>query len=260
MLLQSRVDYRALEGFLLAVSTFNFTAIGGNLPGETFTGGHIFKLFDLPDSRGGRRLIQFVPGPPPEVVAPVISHLSFRALHITGSTSVFKKPWKDIATYLDEYKGYPRLVGKTGGEELSCHPQVGRDLQCSFAVHLGRLRVSRLRTVTEQYHRGRLAYDKITGFIQKAKDTGEMFLLEASVYVYDDADYEKTLELVDNTSPYALIRLHVAAQALPAMSIITRDALTRSWVNNLVEEHEQVGPTTKLGASASSTDSFRQVA
>jgi len=63
-------------------------------------------------------VIQFVPGPPAEVVAQAINHPSFAALHFTGSTFVFKKLWKDIAVNLDKYKGYPRIVGETGGKNF----------------------------------------------------------------------------------------------------------------------------------------------
>lgn len=63
-------------------------------------------------------VIQFVPGPPPEVVAQAINHPSFAGLHFTGSTFVFKKLWKDIASNLDKYKGYPRIVGETGGKNF----------------------------------------------------------------------------------------------------------------------------------------------
>jgi 1-pyrroline-5-carboxylate dehydrogenase len=63
-------------------------------------------------------VVQFVPGPPPEVVAQAIAHREFAALHFTGSTFVFKKLWKDIATNIDNYKGYPRIVGETGAQLL----------------------------------------------------------------------------------------------------------------------------------------------
>lgn len=63
-------------------------------------------------------VVQFVPGPPPEVVAQAIGHPNFAALHFTGSTFVFKKLWKDIATNLDKYKAYPRIVGETGGKNF----------------------------------------------------------------------------------------------------------------------------------------------
>ena len=63
-------------------------------------------------------VIQFVPGPPAEVVAQAISNPNFAALHFTGSTVVFKKRCKDIAMNLDVYKGYPRIVGETGGKNF----------------------------------------------------------------------------------------------------------------------------------------------
>lgn len=63
-------------------------------------------------------VIQFVPGPPAEVVAQAINHRQFAALHFTGSTFVFKKLWKDIAANLDRYRGYPRIVGETGGKNF----------------------------------------------------------------------------------------------------------------------------------------------
>jgi 1-pyrroline-5-carboxylate dehydrogenase len=63
-------------------------------------------------------VIQFIPGPPPEVVAQAISHPRFSALNFTGSTAVFKKLWKDISAHLDIYAGYPRIVGETGGKNF----------------------------------------------------------------------------------------------------------------------------------------------
>jgi 1-pyrroline-5-carboxylate dehydrogenase len=63
-------------------------------------------------------VIQFVPGPPAEVVAKVLAHREFAALHFTGSTFVFKKLWQDIARNLLEYRSYPRIVGETGGKNF----------------------------------------------------------------------------------------------------------------------------------------------
>ena len=63
-------------------------------------------------------VIQFVPGPPPEVVAQAIGHPHFAALHFTGSTFVFKKLWKDISANIDNYRSYPRIVGETGGKNF----------------------------------------------------------------------------------------------------------------------------------------------
>jgi 1-pyrroline-5-carboxylate dehydrogenase len=63
-------------------------------------------------------VIQFVPGPAPEVVSQALAHPYFAALHFTGSTAVFKKLWKDIANNLDVYRSYPRIVGETGGKNF----------------------------------------------------------------------------------------------------------------------------------------------
>jgi len=124
----SRVEYRALEGFVLAVSPFNFTAIGGNLPGVPALVGNVvlwkpspaatysnYVVYQLLEEAGvPPGVIQFVPGPPAEVVAQAISHPLFAGLHFTGSTAIFKKLWKDIAQNLDIYRSYPRIVGETG--------------------------------------------------------------------------------------------------------------------------------------------------
>ncbi|KAJ7368586.1 delta-1-pyrroline-5-carboxylate dehydrogenase [Mycena albidolilacea] len=128
----NRVEYRALEGFVLAVSPFNFTAIGGNLnatpalvgnvvvwkpsPMATYSSYIVHQIFleaGVPPS-----VIQFVPGPPEIVVQQSLKHPLFAALHFTGSTFVFKQLWKDIAANVDIYKGYPKIVGETGGKNF----------------------------------------------------------------------------------------------------------------------------------------------
>jgi 1-pyrroline-5-carboxylate dehydrogenase len=140
-----------LEGFVLAVSPFNFTAIGGNLPGSanplsplscfsltfwthlapalvgnvvvwkpspaaTYSNYLVYQILTEAGIPPG--VIQFVPGPASEVVSQAIQNRRFAALHFTGSTAVFKGLWKSIATYLDVYKGYPRIVGETGGKNF----------------------------------------------------------------------------------------------------------------------------------------------
>ncbi|EED77139.1 predicted protein [Postia placenta Mad-698-R] len=128
----NRVEYRALEGFVLAVSPFNFTAIGGNLsavpalvgnvvvwkpsPAATYSNYIVYQI--LTEAGVPPGVIQFVPGPPEEVTGQAIANPNFAALHFTGSTFVFKKLWKDIAANLDTYKGYPRIVGETGGKNF----------------------------------------------------------------------------------------------------------------------------------------------
>ena len=115
---------------MLAVSPFNFTAIGGNLagapalvgnvvvwkpaPAATYSSYIVFKILQEAGMPPG--VIQFVPGPAEQVVGQAIGHPSFAALHFTGSTHVFRKLWKDIAANVDKYRAYPRIVGETGGK------------------------------------------------------------------------------------------------------------------------------------------------
>lgn len=104
------------------LTAFSAPAIVGNVvvwkpsPAATFSNYIIHQIFTEAGIPPG--VIQFVPGPPPEVVAQAISHPSFAALHFTGSTHVFKQLWKDIAGNLEKYKGYPRIVGETGGKNF----------------------------------------------------------------------------------------------------------------------------------------------
>lgn len=85
-------------------------------PAATYSNYIVHQIFTEAGIPPG--VIQFVPGPPAEVVAQAISHRSFAALHFTGSTQIFKKLWKDISENLDKYKGYPRIVGETGGKNF----------------------------------------------------------------------------------------------------------------------------------------------
>jgi 1-pyrroline-5-carboxylate dehydrogenase len=285
----NRVEYRPLEGFVLAVSPFNFTAIGGNLPGTPALVGNVVVWKPSPAATYSNYLvhqilteagvppgvIQFVPGPPPEVVAQAIAHREFAALHFTGSTFVFKKLWKDIAANVDKYKSYPRIVGETGGKNFhvihksaEIRNAVLQSVRGAFEYQgqkcsaLSRLYVSaslwkggfkegfleeiaKIKVGPPQDFSnfvgpviGKPAFDKITGYIQKAKEAGGEILIGGSgddskgyfvqptviltkdplsitireeifgpvvtVYVYEDDDFDKTLDLIDSTSEYAL--------------------------------------------------------
>ncbi len=128
----NRMEYRPLEGFLFAITPFNFTAIAGNLPAAPAMMGNtvvwkpsytqvysaqvimeVFKEAGLPD--GVINLI-YVDGPVAGDV--VFNHPDFAGLHFTGSTGVFKTLWKTIGNNLDIYKTYPRIVGETGGKDF----------------------------------------------------------------------------------------------------------------------------------------------
>ena len=128
----NKMEYRPLEGFIFAITPFNFTAISGNLPAAPAMLGNtvvwkpsytqvysaqvimeVFKKAGLPD--GVINLI-YVDGPVAGDV--VFNHPDFAGLHFTGSTGVFKTLWKTIGANLDTYKTYPRIVGETGGKDF----------------------------------------------------------------------------------------------------------------------------------------------
>ncbi|HZH38293.1 MAG TPA: aldehyde dehydrogenase family protein, partial [Flavisolibacter sp.] len=129
--MHNRVEYRPLEGFVLAVTPFNFTAIGGNLPTVAAMCGNvvvwkpahtqvysaqmfmrILKEAGLPD--GVINLI-YVDGPTLGEVC--FAHRDFAGIHFTGSTGVFNQMWKTIGENIPKYKSYPRIVGETGGKD-----------------------------------------------------------------------------------------------------------------------------------------------
>ncbi|NQY68745.1 MAG: L-glutamate gamma-semialdehyde dehydrogenase [Flavobacteriales bacterium] len=128
----NQLEYRPLEGFVFALTPFNFTAIAGNLPSSAALMGNtvvwkpshhqiyscqviikIFKEAGLPD--GVINLI-YVDG---EIAGKeILSHKDFAGIHFTGSTAVFKEIWKTIGKNISTYKSYPRIVGETGGKDF----------------------------------------------------------------------------------------------------------------------------------------------
>jgi 1-pyrroline-5-carboxylate dehydrogenase len=130
-------DYRGLEGFVYAVTPFNFTAIGGNLPGAPALMGctvvwkpassamlsayYIVKLLEAAGLPPG--VINFVPGDAADVSNVVLDHPEFAGVHFTGSTGVFNSIWQRISGNLGKYRSYPRIVGETGGKDfVVVHP------------------------------------------------------------------------------------------------------------------------------------------
>ena len=128
----NRVEYRPLEGFVFAITPFNFTSIAGNLPASPAMMGNtviwkpnytqvysaalimeIFKEAGLPD---GVINLVYVDGP--EAGEVIFNHPDFAGLHFTGSTGVFRHLWKTIGENIGKYKSYPRIVGETGGKDF----------------------------------------------------------------------------------------------------------------------------------------------
>ena len=133
----NRLEHRPLEGFVFAVTPFNFTSIAGNLPtapalvGNTvvwkpastalYSAHFLMKLWKeagLPDG-----VINMVPGSGAAIGNPVLSSSQLAGIHFTGSTGVFNGMWRTVGQNLESYKGYPRLVGETGGKDfIVAHP------------------------------------------------------------------------------------------------------------------------------------------
>jgi 1-pyrroline-5-carboxylate dehydrogenase len=133
----NRFDHRPLEGFVVAITPFNFTAIAGNLPtapalmGNTvvwkpsstqqFAAHYIMRILEAAGLPPG--VINMVTGHGPAVSAVALADPDFAGLHFTGSTATFHSLWRTIASNLDSYRSYPRIVGETGGKDfVIAHP------------------------------------------------------------------------------------------------------------------------------------------
>lgn len=285
----NRMEYRPLEGFVFAVTPFNFTAIAGNLPAAPVMCGNVaiwkpstesvysswyvmqvLKEAGLPDG-----VIQFLPGEGADVGDPAIESEHLAGLHFTGSTATFNHLWKKIGENIDKYKTYPRIVGETGGKDfMFAHSSADVDRlvistirgayeyqgqKCSAASRMyvpksiwGEVK-EKLVTEVKKIKVGevedfsnfmgavisRKAFDKITGYIDFAKDAKdaeiivggdyddskgyfvqptvivtsdphfktmkeEIFGPVLTIFVYEDDKFEETLDLCDETSPFAL--------------------------------------------------------
>jgi len=133
----NRVSYRPLEGFIYAVSPFNFTAIAGNLSASAAMMGNVvvwkpsdhqvysanvimevFREAGLPDG-----VINMVFGDPEMITNVILDSPDFAGIHYTGSTTVFRDLWRKIGTNINRYRSYPRIVGETGGKDfIIAHP------------------------------------------------------------------------------------------------------------------------------------------
>ena len=138
----NQLDYRPLEGFVLAVTPFNFTSIAGNLPtapalmgntvvwkpshSQAFSAHYLMKLLQaagLPDG-----VINMVHGPGPAIGEAAIAHPDLAGIHFTGSTGAFEWMWRNVGNHIADYKNFPRLVGETGGKDfILAHPSASVD-------------------------------------------------------------------------------------------------------------------------------------
>lgn len=285
----NRLEWRPLEGFVFALTPFNFTAIAGNLPcspalmGNTvvwkpsetqiFAANVIMEVLreaGLPD---GVINLVFVPG---SVAGDIIfSHREFAGLHFTGGTSTFNTIYRKIASHLDDYRSYPRIVGETGGKDFVMVHHSANAAEVATALARGAFEyqgqkcsaasrayiprslwpavLERLKADIESMKMGstedftnfinavidKKAFDFITSYIDKARNAPdakiviggdydqsegyfirptviettnpkydtlctELFGPVLTVYVYEDEQYLETMQLLDETSEYAL--------------------------------------------------------
>ena len=147
----NRLEYRPLEGFIFAITPFNFTAIAGNLPASPAMMGNtvVWKPADsqiysawvimevlreagLPD---GVINLVYVDGPDAGEV--IFNHPDFAGLHFTGSTGVFQNLWKTIGNNIEKYKSYPRIVGETGGKDFIIAHESANPREVATAITRG---------------------------------------------------------------------------------------------------------------------------
>jgi len=283
----NQMEYRPLEGFVYAISPFNFTAIGGNLTtapalmGNTviwkpassaiLSGYYTLKVLEAAGLPPG--VINFVPGDAREISAQLLDSSELAGVHFTGSTEVFNGMWKKIGENVGRYRGYPRLVGETGGKDfIVIHPSAdpveaavaivrggfeyqGQKCSAASRVYAPRSLWNDIRdravAMMKEIKVGDVAdfrnfmgavidqkaFTKISAYLDDAKRNAKILaggnakgddgyfidptLIETSdpayrllceeifgpvvtAYVYPDAEWRETLEVVDRTSPYAL--------------------------------------------------------
>jgi len=145
----NRVEQRPLEGFVFALTPFNFTAIAGNLPSSAAMMGNvvvwkpaytqiyaanvIMKVFKEAGVPAGVINLIYVDGPVAGEV--IFNHPDFAGIHFTGSTKVFQNIWQTIGTNIHKYKTYPRIVGETGGKDfVLAHPSANADVVSTALV------------------------------------------------------------------------------------------------------------------------------
>ncbi len=212
----NQLEYRPLEGFVFALTPFNFTSIAGNLPtspalmGNTvvwkpsrtqiYSAYFLMKLFKeagLPDG-----VINFLPGSGKQIGDIVLRHPDLAGVHFTGSTEVFQHIWKTIGTNIAGYKSYPRLVGETGGKDfIFAHESADID---ALVVAMARgafeyqgqkcSAASRVYIPANRWNETRKKYVKMVNSIKMGSPLDFTNFMTA---VIDEASFDKIAEYID---------------------------------------------------------------
>uniref|UniRef100_A0A8C0PTY6 Delta-1-pyrroline-5-carboxylate dehydrogenase, mitochondrial n=1 Tax=Canis lupus familiaris TaxID=9615 RepID=A0A8C0PTY6_CANLF len=232
------VVYRGLEGFVAAISPFNFTAIGGNLAGAPALMGNVvlwkpsdtamlasyavyrvFREAGLPPN-----IIQFVPADGPTFGDTVTSSEHLCGINFTGSVPTFKHLWKQVAQNLDRFRTFPRLAGECGGKNFhfvhsadvgsvvsgtlrSAFEYGGQKCSACSRLYVPQSLWPQIKGRLLEEH-GRIKVGDPTEdfgtFFSAVIDAKEIFGPVLTVYVYPDDKYKETLRLVDSTTSYGL--------------------------------------------------------
>lgn len=178
----NRMEYRPLEGFVFAITPFNFTAIAGNLPSapalmgntvvwkpsdaQIFSAHFVMEAFreaGLPDG-----VINLVFTDGPEAGEEIFSHPEFAGLHFTGSTKVFRSLWKIISENLDHYKNFPRIVGETGGKDFVVAHGTADPLQVATALTRGAFEFQGQKcSAASRAYIARSIWDEVKGYLEE---------------------------------------------------------------------------------------------
>src|SRR2546428_98306 len=221
------LDYRPLEGFVYAITPFNFTSIGGNLPtapaimgntvvwkpAATAVLSNYFIMRLLAEAGLPPGVINFVPGPSVQVSERVLADRAFAGIHFTGSTEVFQALWKQAAANLTSYAAYPRLVGETGGKDfILAHPSADPDV----------LATGMLRGAFE--YQGQKCSAASRAYVPDAlwsQVRDRMLEMLAEVKVGDPADFRNFMGAVIDRKAFDKIKAYIdAAKQAPGVKVL----------------------------------------
>ena len=215
----NRVEYRALEGFVYAVTPFNFTAIAGNLPTCMAMLGNVvlwkpsstqilsakviidvLKEAGLPDG-----VINAVYGNAALITEKALSHKEFSGLHFTGSTSVFNSFWKTIGDNIANYNTYPKIVGETGGKDFILAHQSANPKQVSTAITRGAFEFQGQKcSAASRGYISESLWNKVSGYLEddlKSISMGSPENFENFVTsVIDEKSFDKISKYIDNAN------------------------------------------------------------
>ncbi|KAL2773305.1 delta-1-pyrroline-5-carboxylate dehydrogenase, mitochondrial isoform c precursor, partial [Daubentonia madagascariensis] len=233
------VVYRGLEGFVAAISPFNFTAIGGNLAGAPALMGNVvlWKPSDtamlasyavyrtLREAGLPPNIIQFVPADGPTFGDTITSSEHLCGINFTGSVPTFKHLWKQVAQNLDRFRTFPRLAGECGGKNFhfvhrsadvdsvvsgtlrSAFEYGGQKCSACSRLYVPQSLWPQIKGRLLEEH-GRIKVgdpaEDFGTFFSAVIDAKEIFGPVLTVYVYPDDKYKETLQLVDTTTSYGL--------------------------------------------------------